>query len=94
MVERARLENEWVSQPRGFESHPLRRTFRVRPVGAPPGPAGLECPKSSVTGQAPDATEGSHSWSSARAWKARIPQGIESSNLSPSAPLHFIVCCL
>lgn len=37
MVERARLENEWVSQPRGFESHPLRRTFRVHGLGAPPG---------------------------------------------------------
>ena len=31
--------------------------------------------------------EGSHSWSSARAWKARIPKGIEGSNPSPSAPL-------
>ena len=34
--------------------------------------------------------EGSHSWSSARAWKARIPQGIEGSNPSPSAPYRFI----
>ena len=29
--------------------------------------------------------EGSHSWSSASAWKADIPKGIASSNLAPSA---------